>query len=193
MVPFRTRGFCDVRVLLAPQSSPRCVCAQLFSALILDRAVPSHGTGFNAAHNDAANKIMGLNQVPLSALRRCPALRIPFPCSVLVVRCAMRDARCAVRGARSSVLVPVSVRRRDVGERPACCPWRPCSSFLSPGGSLGCRDRRRDGQRRDLRRRWHRHQHLCRREPPVRRACPAPAQLRRCPLPLNIVRQILGW
>ena len=37
-------------------------CAQIFSALILDRAVP-RGTAFNAAHNDAASKLMGLNQV----------------------------------------------------------------------------------------------------------------------------------
>jgi hypothetical protein len=36
---------------------------QLFSALIQDRAVPFHGTGFNAAHNDTASKLMGLNQV----------------------------------------------------------------------------------------------------------------------------------
>eukprot|EP00277_Geminigera_cryophila_P011540 CAMPEP_0179456488 /NCGR_PEP_ID=MMETSP0799-20121207/40318_1 /TAXON_ID=46947 /ORGANISM="Geminigera cryophila, Strain CCMP2564" /LENGTH=102 /DNA_ID=CAMNT_0021256349 /DNA_START=365 /DNA_END=674 /DNA_ORIENTATION=- len=39
-------------------------CAQIFSALILDRAVP-RGTAFNAAHNDAASKLMGLNQVGL--------------------------------------------------------------------------------------------------------------------------------
>ena len=37
-------------------------CAQIFSALILDRALP-RGTAFNAAHNDAASKLMGLNQV----------------------------------------------------------------------------------------------------------------------------------
>jgi len=36
---------------------------QLFTSLILDRAVPFHGTAFNAAHNDSA--FMGLNQVGL--------------------------------------------------------------------------------------------------------------------------------
>lgn len=41
---------------------------QLFTSLILDRAVPFHGTSFNAAHNDVASKIMGLNQVLLAMI-----------------------------------------------------------------------------------------------------------------------------
>ena len=53
-----------------PPSLPPSPLRRQLAKLILDRAVPFHGTAFNAAANDTANKLMGLNQVRCRARAR---------------------------------------------------------------------------------------------------------------------------
>ena len=53
-----------------PPSLPPSPLRRQLAKLILDRAVPFHGTAFNAAANDTANKLMGLNQVRCRACAR---------------------------------------------------------------------------------------------------------------------------